>query len=370
MAKQKTIGILGGMSSAATGEYYALINHFVKQRLGGYHTARMLINSVDFADIERFVRGGKWPEAGVYLADRARELEAAGADCVFLATNTMHRVREQIKDAISIPFVDIFETVAQEIRRQGKSRMGILGTYPVMSQAFYQDAFREEGIELIAPGEEDMLMVDQIVFDELTDHQFLPSSKTFFVNTMRSLADRGAEGVILGCTEINMLVAQEDIPEVPLFDTTALHCNLAARIAVGEVDYPAYQTALRFGKYLDRDDFRAVATLLAPNCKYEIGGKTLHGPEKIVASYEENMVEGKAKFDELVWGKCRIEMVSPTEYDVYFSDQITHQGITHQYSCKQQLVVNNAQAITHITHQELPGQREKLTAFLKQVGVQ
>lgn len=231
----KTIGILGGMSSAATGEYYKLINQKVREMKGGYEIAELLICSVNFGNIERFVREEDWKGAGRYLAEKAQQLEQGGAVCVFLATNTMHRVREDIKAAIGIPFIDIFETVSKVIRSQGCSRIGILGTYPVMSDPFFVDTFKEYGIDLVAPDLEDRKEIDRIIFEEMTHFKFLDSSKEFFIQTIKKLAQQGAQGVILGCTEIKMLITQEDIPDVPLFDTTELHCDMAAKICTGEI---------------------------------------------------------------------------------------------------------------------------------------
>lgn len=234
-----TIGILGGMSSAATGEYYRLINEKVREQLGGYEIAEMLIASVNFGNIERFVRAGNWEEAGEYLAEKAKGLETAGAKAIFLATNTMHRVREVIKASISVPFIDIFETVAEEIKRQGRSRIGLLGTYPVMTDQFYVGAFREYGIEILSPIEEDKQVVERIIWEEMTHYQFLPKSKKIFLDVIERLVQQGAEGVILGCTEIKMLISQDDIASVPLFDTTTLHCDKAARICTGELSIPS-----------------------------------------------------------------------------------------------------------------------------------
>ena len=231
----QTIGILGGMSSAATGEYYKLINEKVKEIRGGYEIAELMICSVNFGNIERFVRTGDWEAAGKYLAEKAKNVENAGASCIFLATNTMHRVREDIKAEISIPFIDIFETVSKEIKQQGKSRVGILGTYAVMTDDFYKDAYREFGIELIAPDEAEKRKLDQIIFEEMTNHIFTESSKQYFKTAIQQLAEKGAEGVILGCTEIKMLIHQSDVPDIPLFDTTTLHCDLAAQICCGEL---------------------------------------------------------------------------------------------------------------------------------------
>lgn len=231
----KTIGILGGMSSAATAEYYKLINQKVKASKGGHTIAELLICSVNFANIERYVRSQNWQEASKYLAEKAIHLEKGGASCLFLATNTMHKVREQIKEAITIPFIDIFETVSRKITSQGKSKIGMLGTYPVMTDSFYTEAYKEFGIELINPNEEEKTAIDRIIFDELTNHVFLESSKDYFLQVMHNLHQKGAEGIILGCTEIKLLITQNDIKEVPLFDTTELHCEVAAKICTGEI---------------------------------------------------------------------------------------------------------------------------------------
>lgn len=230
-----TIGIMGGMSSVATGEYYQLINQRVRDRVGGFDIAELLICSVNFGNIERLVRAGEWDKAGEYLAGKARRLEAGGAEAIFLATNTMHKVREAIKVAVSIPFVDIFETVAREIKKQGKSKIGLLGTYPVMTDQFYVDVFKGFGIEVISPIEKEKQEVDRIIWDEMTKGKFLPESKAQFIAIVNRLADQGAEGVILGCTEIKILISQLDVPETPLFDTTTLHCHLAADLCTGEI---------------------------------------------------------------------------------------------------------------------------------------
>jgi aspartate racemase len=232
----KTIGILGGMSSAATGEYYKLINDKVKEIRGGHNIAEMLICSVNFANIEHFVRTNNWEDAAKYLVEKAILLEKAGAECLFLGTNTMHKVRKQIKDAISIPFIDIFETVSERIKSQGKAKVGMLGTYPVMTDTFFSKSYEEYGIDLITPTEMEKKEIDRILFDELTNHIFLESSKEYFINVIKSLYSKGAEGIVLGCTEIKLLLTQEDIKGIILFDTTELHCELAAKICVGEIE--------------------------------------------------------------------------------------------------------------------------------------
>lgn len=230
-----TIGLLGGMSSEATGEYYRLINQKVKDVERGYNIAELIISSVNFANIERFVRTGNWNDAGLYLAQKAKNLEKAGATCLFLGSNTMHKVRGHIIEAITIPFVDIFETVCKEITAQGKTKVGILGTYPVMTDEFYREAFREYGIELISPAKIVKKEIDKIIFEELTQNIFLDSSKVFYKNSIQNLFDKGAEGVVLGCTEIKMLINQKDVKGIPLFDTTDLHCEMAAKICTGSI---------------------------------------------------------------------------------------------------------------------------------------
>ena len=229
-----TIGILGGMSSEATGEYYKLINQKVKEAQGGYNIAEMVICSVNFANIERFVRAGSWDDAGAYLAEKAKYLEKAGASSIFLATNTMHKVRDDIKAVISIPFIDIFEVVCQEIKKQNKTKVGILGTYPVMTDSFFNQAYHEYGVELVSPNEADKKEIDRIIFEELTQNIFLDSSKAFYAKVMRDLVSKGAEGVILGCTEIKLLINQNDVIDIPLFDTTDLHCEMASKMCMAE----------------------------------------------------------------------------------------------------------------------------------------
>ena len=233
-ANLNTIGLMGGMSSAATAAYYEIINQKVKTVKGGHNIAEIIICSVNFAVIEQYIREENWKEAAHYLVEKAERLEAAGVSCIFLGTNTMHRVREQIKAAISIPFIDIFETVSAEIKSQGKSTIGLLGTYPVMSDNFFVQAYQDCGIEVMTPSEEEKKEIDRIIFEELTQHQINATAKAYYLEVIRKMAAQGAEGVILGCTEIKLLVQQENIPEVPLFDTLELHCEKAARICMGE----------------------------------------------------------------------------------------------------------------------------------------
>ena len=232
-AKLNIIGLLGGMSAVATQEYYDIINRKVKEAKGGHNIAEIIIYSVNFAEIEQFIHRNTWDEAADYLVKKAKKVEAAGASCLLLGTNTMHRVRAEIKAAIRIPFIDIFETVSEEIKEKGKSKVGLLGTYPVMSDAFYINAYKSCGISILVPNEPERKEINRIIFEELTHHKINNTSKEYFLEIIRGLAAEGAEGVILGCTEIKMLINQEDVPEIPLFDTLELHCHKAANICIG-----------------------------------------------------------------------------------------------------------------------------------------
>lgn len=234
MISFKTIGLLGGMSTEATAEYYRLINDGVNQARGGHNVAEILLCSVNFQNIERFIRNREWGRAGEYLAGKARQLEAGGAQSLFLATNTMHKVRESITAAVSIPFVDIIEVTAQAVKAAGLTRVGLLGTLPVMTDPFFQRAYADLGLETLTPGQEDTQEVDRVIFDELCHHMVLTRSKHFYLDVIRTLQDGGAEGVILGCTEIKSLISQDDCPGFPVFDTTILHCQAAVRRCLGE----------------------------------------------------------------------------------------------------------------------------------------
>jgi len=227
------IGILGGMSYVSSTDYYRLINQKVNAIQGGFEIPELILHSVNFKVIESCVRNKDWERAGQYLAAKAQQVEQAGAKSLFLATNTMHRVRADIQAAISIPFIDIFETVSLEIKGQGLHRVGLLGTKTVMTDPFYRQAYEQLGLDIVIPNEPAIEEVNRIIWEELTQQQLLPDSKQYYLQVMQNLASQGAQGVILGCTEIKLLVQQEDIPSLPLFDTTELHCDRAAKIWTG-----------------------------------------------------------------------------------------------------------------------------------------
>jgi aspartate racemase len=229
----QTIGVLGGMSGVATGEYYRLLNAGVNARLGGHSSADLVLYSVDFAVIERCISTKRWDDAAQYLAERARRLERAGADFVILATNTLHRVAPQLQDAIGIPLVHIVDVTADAALAAGAATLGLLGTAPVMEADFYRARFAEHGVEVIVPGEQDRALVHRVIFEELTRGVIDAESRREYVRIMRELAARGAEGIVLGCTEISLLVTADDTPGMALFDTTALHVERAVRLSLG-----------------------------------------------------------------------------------------------------------------------------------------
>lgn len=232
-----TIGVLGGMSSQSTIEYYRLIDEGINDALGGHSAGDLLIRSVNFADVEQFIRSEQWEAAGRYLAEAARDLEAGGAEFVVLATNTMHRVAGQITDALSIPFVHIVDATADAVRTAGIDTVGVLGTRATMEGSFYRDRFAEHGIDVVAPEPSDRTAVDTIIFEELTRGVIREDSRSTYLDVIDGLTERGAEGVVLGCTEIDLLVDQNDRPNVPMFDTTTLHVERAVEYGLGERDF-------------------------------------------------------------------------------------------------------------------------------------
>lgn len=223
----KTIGLIGGMSWESTITYYQIINTVVKERLGGLHSARCILYSVEFDEIERCQSSGDWERAGAILAGAAVGLERAGADFIVICTNTMHKVAGQVRSAVSVPLLHIAQVTAAELRRQGVERVALLGTRYTMEQDFYKSVIADGGIEVLIPGEEARALVNAVIFDELCRGIISESSRRAFLDIIAELAGQGAQGVILGCTEIGLLVRQEDTP-VPLFDTTLLHAARAA----------------------------------------------------------------------------------------------------------------------------------------------
>lgn len=230
----KTIGLIGGMSWESTALYYRQINETVNQHMGGHHSAKILLYSVDFDDVERLQRAGNWHAAGELLADAARSLEAAGADFLVLCTNTMHKVGPAIEAAVRIPLLHIADPTANAIKHAGHSVVGLLGTRFTMEQEFYRERLRERhGLEVLVPPPEDRDLVHRVIYEELCKGKVIPDSRVQYRRVMAELAARGAQAIILGCTEITLLVDQRDCT-VPLFDTTGIHARQAAQLALSE----------------------------------------------------------------------------------------------------------------------------------------
>ena len=228
----KTIGLIGGMSWESTANYYRDINERVKQRLGGLHSARILLYSVDFQEIERLQHQGRWDEAGEQLGDIARRLEGAGADVVALCTNTMHKVAPAIEAALRVPFLHIADPTAQAVKQAGIGRIGLLGTRFTMEEDFYRGRLvQRHGLDVIVPDPAERETVHRVIYDELCLGKVEERSRKAYRDIIAHLVERGAEGVILGCTEIAMLVSPADSP-VPLFDTTQLHAASAVDFAL------------------------------------------------------------------------------------------------------------------------------------------
>ena len=220
--------MIGGMSWESTVPYYRIANETVGKRLGGLHSARVVLVSVDFHDLERHMREGDWDAVGARLADSAQSLERAGAGCIVLCNNTMHKVADAIEGAVGIPLLHIVDAVAAEIRRGGIDKVGLLGTRFTMEDDFYRGRLRERhGIEAIVPSRADRETVHRVIFEELCRGQVLEDSRAAYGRIMQGLVDAGARAIVLGCTELAMLVGQADAP-VPVFDTTALHARKAA----------------------------------------------------------------------------------------------------------------------------------------------
>lgn len=228
----KVIGLIGGMSWESTVLYYQEINESIKERLGGLHSAKILLYSVDFHEIERLQRSGDWDTAGEMLAGVARSLQAAGADFLLVCANTMYKVAPAIELAVQIPLVHIVDPTAEQIKKAGFSTVGLLGTSFTMEQAFYKDRLHKSwGLQVLVPKSEDREVVHRIIYDELCLGKVLPPSRAEYRRIIAELVARGAEAIILGCTEISMLIDQTDAA-VPLFDTAVIHARKAAELAL------------------------------------------------------------------------------------------------------------------------------------------
>ena len=228
----KTIGLLGGMSWESTLPYYRIVNEVVRDQLGGLHSAKVVLWSVDFAEIEQLQRAQRWGEAGQVLAQAARALQAAGADCIVICANTMHLVAPAIEAAVAIPLLHIADPTARAIKAAGHEKVGLLGTAFTMEQDFLKVRLRDHhGLQVLVPGAEDRALVHRIIYEELCRGRVEPASRAAYRAVMARLVADGAQSIILGCTEISLLVSQDDA-SVPLFDTALLHARAAAEFAL------------------------------------------------------------------------------------------------------------------------------------------
>ena len=231
----RTLGLLGGMSWESTAEYYRLINRGVADQLGGLHSARLVMHSVDFAEIAELQRAGDWSAAGAILGNASAGLERAGAEAIVLATNTMHHVAGDIERAVAIPLIHIVDPTGRALARHGVQRAGLLGTRYTMELPFWAERLRERhGVELVVPGEPERALVHRVIFEELCRGRIEPSSRASYVAVTERLRAAGAEAVIFGCTEIGLLLRPEDVA-LPAFDTTVLHAAAAVQFSLADV---------------------------------------------------------------------------------------------------------------------------------------
>ncbi|WP_035768719.1 aspartate/glutamate racemase family protein [Arthrobacter castelli] len=230
--RARVIGMLGGMSWESSAQYYRLANELVRERLGGLHSARVLLASVDFADIEALQAAGQWDEAGKVLAEAAKGLEAGGAELLLICTNTMHKVADRVQAAIHIPLLHLADATAQAIIRAGLGTVGLLGTAFTMEQNFYRDRLASHGLTVLVPSADDRADVHRIIYDELCQGLLHEESRQIYRDVISRLAEAGADGVVLGCTEIELLISAAD-SQVPVFPTTRLHVEAAVDASLG-----------------------------------------------------------------------------------------------------------------------------------------
>ena len=234
--KQRTLGIIGGMSWESTQSYYRLINEGIKAKLGNLHSADLLIHSVDFAPIGELQAQGKWEELGDIMVNSGKRLQAAGAQGLLIATNTMHKVAEQVQAATNLPLIHIADTTANAIKQQGFTKIALLGTQFTMTEDFYKQRLIDASLQVLIPDIDARAEVHRIIYDELCQGQLLASSRQYYTQVINELAAQGAEGVILGCTEIGLLISRADSP-IPVFDTTAIHAAAAVQFLLGNENF-------------------------------------------------------------------------------------------------------------------------------------
>jgi len=230
----KTIGLIGGMSWESTVGYYQMINQEVKQRLGGLNSAKILLNSVNFAPIEKLQHEGDWQKTAEILSDAAKSLERGGADCVLICTNTMHKVAEVVQESISIPLIHIADATGEELVEHGVKKVGLLGTAFTMEQSFYKGRLQDKfSLDVIVPNESQRKVVHEVIYQELCLGEVKAESKAAYLEIVDALKEQGAEGIILGCTEIGLLISGKDT-DVKLYDTVAIHAKAAVDWALAD----------------------------------------------------------------------------------------------------------------------------------------
>ena len=230
----KTIGLIGGMSWESTVTYYQIVNQLVKKELGGLHSAQVILYSVEFDEIEKCQAAGEWGRSGEILGNAAKGLEAAGADFILICTNTMHKVFDQVQSYVKVPLIHIAQVTADALKRENITKVGLLGTKYTMEQDFYKGKLAENGIEVIIPEAKDIDTVNSIIFNELCVGEIKNESRKKYLEIIDEMTAKGAQGVILGCTEIGLLINQKDTA-AKLFDTTQIHGETAALMSLGRL---------------------------------------------------------------------------------------------------------------------------------------
>jgi len=233
MERMKTIGLIGGLSWYSTAQYYRVLNEEVQARLGGHASAQIALQSLDFSTVRAMQQTDDWPAAGRLLADAGRRCQDAGADLVLICSNLMHRVADDVEAALDVPLLRITDAIADRAREHGWSRLGVLGARWVMEEDFYVGRLARAGLQVHVPGPADRTLVDRVIFDELTQGRIVDGSRAAYTEVIGRMAGDGAEAVVLGCTEIELLVGQDDSP-LPLLDSMRVHAEAAVGLALGE----------------------------------------------------------------------------------------------------------------------------------------
>lgn len=227
----KTVGLVGGMSWESTASYYRIINQRVKACLGGLHSAKIVLNSVDFAEVAAMQQAGDWQLSAELLKSSARSLEAAGAQCIMICTNTMHKVADEVATTVSLPLIHIVDATAQVLIGKGVSKVALLGTRFTMSEPFYKTRLEQRGVDVVVPTDNEQTVIHDIIYQQLCLGDIREDSKQLYLDIINSLQHQGAQGVVLGCTEIGLLISQQDT-DIPLFDTAEIHANAAVEFAL------------------------------------------------------------------------------------------------------------------------------------------